>query len=101
MGIRCERESGGKRLSIRVQGRFDFAQQRVFRETYRDVQDQGVEYVVDLSGASYIDSAALGMLLLLREHAEEHGGRVQIQNCNPDVRRVLEIANFQRLFLMS
>ena len=50
--------------------------------------------MVDLSRTSYLDSSALGMLLLLRERCAD----VRVENASDDVRKVLEIANFQRLF---
>lgn len=101
MGIKRSEDSNGKRIVIHVDGRFDFSQQRAFRDAYRDIVDGQVEYVVDLNRASYIDSAALGMLLLLREHAGGDKARVSIQGCSADVRRVLDIANFGRLFKLS
>jgi anti-anti-sigma factor len=45
-----------------------------------------------------MDSAALGMLLLLREHVQSQGGRVTITNCRGQTYDVLQIANFHRLF---
>jgi anti-anti-sigma factor len=101
MGIRRTEESNGKRIVIHVAGRFDFSQQRAFRDAYREVSDRQIDYVVDLKATSYVDSAALGMLLLLREHAGGDKARVGIQGCSPDVRRVLDIANFGRLFKLS
>ncbi len=54
------------------------------------------EYVVDLRGTEYIDSAALGMLLVLRESAGS--ATVRITNSRPAVRKILQIANFNTLF---
>ena len=55
-------------------------------------------YVVDFGKASYITTSALGMLLLLREHAGFDSARVRLVNCAPDVKRVLTIACFEQLF---
>jgi anti-anti-sigma factor len=52
---------------------------------------------VDLERTTYLDSSALGMLLLLKDQS----GDVRIIKTSPDVRRVLEIANFHRLFDVS
>ena len=98
MGIRYTLGDNGKRAVISVSGRFDFAQQRAFRDAYRDLPSGHMNYVVDLKGVTYVDSAALGMLLLLREHAGGDSARVRITGCTPEVRRVLDIANFPRLF---
>jgi len=55
-------------------------------------------YIVDLKDATYLDSSALGMLLLLRDHAGGETAHVRIVNCNPDVRKILTISNFEQLF---
>lgn len=98
MSIECKIEDGGKRLVIVVQGRFDFSQHKSFRDAYRDQTGQVKEYVVDLTQASYLDSSALGMLLLLRERAGDENAKVVIKGATSEVRRVLDIANFGRLF---
>ena len=38
------------------------------------------------------------MLLLLRDHAGGDSADVRIVHCNPDVRKVLSISNFEQLF---
>jgi anti-anti-sigma factor len=83
--------------TIRVKGRFDFSCHGAFRDAYMAAPN-GSDYVVDLGGTSYIDSAALGMLLLLREHAQQQGVRVSLSNVTGQTKEVLQIANFHRLF---
>ena len=82
---------------IKVKGRFDFSCHASFREAYANAPN-GCEFVIDMDEASYMDSAALGMLLLLREHVQQQGGRVSITNCRGQTYDVLQIANFHRLF---
>ena len=82
---------------IKVKGRFDFSCHGAFREAYT-AAPASADFVVDMGEASYIDSAALGMLLLLREHAQQHGTNVSIANCKGQTLEVLQIANFHRLF---
>jgi anti-anti-sigma factor len=82
---------------IKIKGRFDFSCHSMFREAYSRAPN-GCEFVIDMEEASYMDSAALGMLLLLREHVQQQGGRVSIQNCRGQTYDVLQIANFHRLF---
>jgi HptB-dependent secretion and biofilm anti anti-sigma factor len=82
---------------IKINGRFDFSCHSAFREAYSGAAN-GTDFVVDMAEASYMDSAALGMLLLLREHVQQQGGRVTITNCRGQTYDVLQIANFHRLF---
>ncbi len=90
-----------KQVVISINGRFDFGAHQAFRSAYRDLPGLGVEYRVDMSKTQYIDSSALGMLLLLREHAGNDKANVVIVKPSEDVRKVLEIANFQKMFMFE
>ena len=95
--VTCSDQDSGTTRVVAVRGHFDFSVHRSFREAYKD--SQGIEqYLVDLRETIYIDSSALGMLLLLREYAQGQGAAVVIRNASRDVRNILEIANFQKLF---
>lgn len=100
MPIKKSLEDSGRRAVIAVTGRFDFALHAAFREAYRDLAT-GCEVIVDLGEATYMDSSALGMLLLLRDHVGRDTAKVTIRRARDDVRRVLEIANFQMLFKLA
>ena len=91
----------GQELTLRIQGRFDFNSHQAFRDAYQGVDGSPQRYVVDLAGATYLDSSALGMLLLLRDHAGGDRADVRLINCNDDVRKVLSISNFQQLFVID
>lgn len=98
MPIDTRRSDDGQTLTIRVQGRFDFSTHQAFRDAYEHSDPSVQAYVIDLSETTYLDSSALGMLLLLRDHAGGDNARVAIENCNGDVRRILSISNFEQLF---
>jgi HptB-dependent secretion and biofilm anti anti-sigma factor len=98
MSINSTVSGDGKVITIAVSGKFDFQLYDEFRTSYVDTQGTGVDYVVDLSGTDYLDSSALGMLLLLREHAGGEGSKIKISSASPDVKKVLDVANFGKLF---
>ena len=56
------------------------------------------EVAVDLCNVAYLDSSALGMLLMLRDKAKTSGKTVCLANAKGSVRQVLDIANFGKLF---
>ena len=60
-------------VTISIRERFDFGLHKEFRSTYKD-RDSSASYVINMLEVNYIDSSALGMLLLLREHAMKHKG---------------------------
>ncbi|HGY92621.1 MAG TPA: anti-sigma factor antagonist [Planctomycetes bacterium] len=83
---------------IRVSGRLDFSRNTEFRAAYEGTAGEGTHYVLDLTGAQYLDSSALGMLLVFRNFAGGDSADIEIRVKDPNVRRILEIANFQELF---
>ncbi len=87
-------------VTLQLEGRFDFRAHPVFREVTRQALEQpGVRSLeLNLSRVSYLDSAALGMLLMLRDRAQLPDGSVRLCQANADVQRVLDIARFERLF---
>lgn len=101
MAIRTTASADGKEILIQVDGRFDFSCHQEFRHAYQGNGVRPERYVIDLQGAVYLDSSALGMLLLLRDYAGGDEARIRIVNCNDDVRRILTISNFQRLFSIA
>lgn len=96
MPISSTVSSDKKRVMISVTERFDYSLHQPFRDAYRQISNAGMIYSLDLSRANYMDSSALGMILLLKEHAEKHGGSVIISKPHPSVEKVLKIANFDR-----
>ena len=98
MAVEIENAQNGGVVTIKVSDKFDFSLHRTFREAYKNCSTQGVKFEVDLSKADYMDSSALGMLLLLREHVEGLNGNVSIVHPSESVKKVLTVASFDRLF---
>jgi len=108
--IKISVESGNAKIAMA--GRFDFNSHRQFREAYQQVLDNPAvkEIEIDLGAVDYLDSSALGMLLLLREkflagtsHSDgsqktSASNLMALTNCRGVVRQVLEVANFNKLF---
>jgi anti-anti-sigma factor len=91
------------RATLSLAGRFDFSIHRDFRRNYEEILGTpGIRQLdVDLAKVEYIDSSALGMLLLLREKAGGQNIQLKLANAQGSVRQVLEVANFGRLFEIS
>ena len=91
----------GKTVTISIKGRFDFDLHQDFRKAFDHAESGSVTYVIDLAEAEYMDSSALGMLLLLRERAGGDRADISIVNCSPSVNKILTISNFHKLFTVS
>lgn len=91
----------GKELTIVITGRFDFGAHQQFRDAYERAHPKPSAFVIDLQGTTYLDSSALGMLLLLRDHAGGDNAKVKVIHSSTDVRKILAISNFDKLFEIS
>src|SRR5512140_1534435 len=88
------------RAIISLAGRFDFSANGNFRRCCDSALRAILvrELDIDFARVQYLDSSALGMLLILRERAEGVRKRVVLSNCRGAVRQVLDISNFGKLF---
>ncbi|MDK2122668.1 STAS domain-containing protein [Parachitinimonas caeni] len=90
----------GNKATIKLDGHFTFEGHREFKRATNEVVDNHnvTELEIDFEKVDYMDSAALGMLLLLNERM--HGRSVKLINCKGTVRSVLDVANFAKIFTM-
>ncbi len=88
------------RAEIRLVGRFDFNAHREFREAINTALGDTTATAIslDMGAVEYLDSSALGMLLMLRDKAKVGGKTIELANCRGVVKQVLDIANFGKLF---
>ncbi len=93
----------GARAVIKLNGRFDFNAHRDFRLASESVMTRADvrEVQLDMAQVAYLDSSALGMLLMLRDKAKAGNKQLALTNCMRNVKQVLEIANFNKLFDIS
>lgn len=100
MSLNVEVKDHNGRLRLALSGRFDFNSNRDFRKAYEEGlkrHDTG-SIELDFHGVDYMDSSALGMLLLFKERAEEFDRSISLINCQESVREILDVVNFGKLF---
>lgn len=98
MAVITRQSAEGQEVIITLSERFDFTLHKEFRQAYESVKSPRARYIVDLHDTVYMDSSALGMLLLLREYAGGDTADIRIVHCHPSIRTILTIANFHQLF---
>ncbi len=91
------------KATIKLSGRFDFNTHRDFRGAYEPlVADPAIRtVVVDFNDVDYLDSSALGMLLMLRDKLGGANKEIALAGVRGNVKQVLDIANFGKLFQIS
>ncbi len=93
----------GSTVTISLIGKFDSAEHHPFRDAFAPfIKDSSVQLIeINLAEVNYVDSSALGMLLLLRERALVENKKIGLRAPNENVQKILEIANFAKLFSIS
>jgi HptB-dependent secretion and biofilm anti anti-sigma factor len=82
-----------------VRDQLTFADREVF-DTAIDklLARRSATVAVDLGGLDYMDSAGLGMLLTLRDRADQAKAAVKLKRPKGEVRELLTLACFDTLF---
>lgn len=86
-------------FEVHLKGKFTFADRQKFRQVFdmapaNDVSD----VVLDFEEVEFIDSAALGILLLARDDAKKFGVGLIIRKPQGQVKKMFEISRFHDLF---
>lgn len=100
MAMQINVSNEGDKGIVKLAGRFDFNDHRTFKVAYEPLlQQAGLKTLeIDLAGIEYLDSSALGMMMLMRERAQAAGKAVVLSKPGNTVAQILEIANFGKLF---
>jgi len=91
-----EIETIGAEVHIRVLGQFTFNLRQDFRTVFAYLPEQ--RYVLDLSQTEFLDSSAVGLMLMLRDHATENGKGVVIKNASKKLLDILGMVGFDKYF---
>ena len=101
MPITTRHIEGSKQAVIEVQGEFNFDLVMDLREAYLEPDLKPYSVTVDLTECTYMDSAALGAMLIMKSHLGKADGDIVIKVKDPYVLKVLEAAHFEIKFTLS
>lgn len=85
---------------IRIGKTFDFESHKDFRQAVKDVMSKNPHGVqLNFGEVEYLDSSALGMLMLAKHESDAKGASIVISNLdNGHARKVLELVKFDQIF---
>lgn len=103
MAMKCDvsETDGSVTATIKLPNRFDVSTYKDFSESYKEKIGSVSKWCIDMDQCEYLDSSALGMMLVLRERAGGDRTKIDIVHCRPGVKKILETANFGKLFTIS
>ena len=90
--------------SISLPERFDFSFNKSFTEQYQSIlaEPENVgKIVLDFSRVVYLDSSALGMMVLLHRKAKALKISAAVKGMRSSAAEILKMANFQKLYLFE
>lgn len=93
------REAGPHANVITASGELDLAAAPAIRDAVEELTDRGhADIVIDMSGATFIDSTVIGMLVGRLRELRAAGGSIALVCAEPNVLRTLEVAGVERVF---
>jgi anti-anti-sigma factor len=101
MAVNVNLKADTRELTVKISGRFDFSVHQDIRKATEQVTSTIKQVIIDLKATEYVDSSALGMLLVLRDKIGGDKQKVKIINASPEVKKILEIASFDKLFSLA
>ncbi len=88
----------GDTVSINFRGKFGFSDNTEVQKMISEITANNCSLCsIDLSGLDGIDSAGLGMLLLLNDAVQDAGKSLELCNPSGQVKKMLEISKFSEI----
>lgn len=88
--------------AISMDGQFTFSDNMAFRAITEEIAKHSISQVnLDVSNLDYVDSAALGMFLLLREFAQKRHINLTLIGPQGQVKKVFDVSRFDQLFKIA
>lgn len=91
--------ANGDVMELTLKGRFTFADNKTFVGLLDSIANQNFsKIIIDLQKVEFIDSAALGILLLARDRCEKSSMVLLLRNPTGQVKQMFKISKFNDLF---
>ena len=93
-------ENGPQDFTIQLEQSFDFESHKDFRECIKNIIEKNAKKLaIDFSSVEYIDSSALGMLMLAKHETTQHACELKLTNLREGhAKNVLNLVKFDQMF---
>lgn len=96
MDILITRDQGIMRIALT--GKFTYSDGQKFRNALDEIGPETQSLELDFANVEFIDSAGLGMLLVLRDMCHNKNISVTLRSVHGQVEKVFAISKFDQLF---
>jgi anti-anti-sigma factor len=84
-------------VTLKLEGNFTYTQRKAFQDAFKAPGTQNVEHIIiDLSQVAFLDSAALGLLMITHRQLLADKRRLSLAYPQPTVRQIIELANLHK-----
>lgn len=95
--MKITQETQNQKVTLKLEGNFTYTQRKPFQEALKAVDAQNVEHIIiDLSQVAFLDSAALGLLMITHRQLQSEKRRLSLAYPQPTVRQIIELANLHK-----
>jgi len=99
-GIAVEDDGVGAPV-VQLRGDVDITCAAALGDCLSVLTARGGDVVVDLASMRFIDSTGMGALVRGRNMAKQRGAELRLRQPTPDVRKTLELAGLDKVFLIE
>lgn len=96
MHYKMEQDNGN--ATIYMEGQFTFADNQVFKDVLAVAEPPTHAITLNLKDVGFVDSAALGMLLLLKDRCDAKNIQLNLRAPQGQVKKVFDVSRFDQLF---
>ncbi len=83
---------------LSLAGQIGFNDHRMFQGIIKELRSSGASScVIDLNALDHIDSAGLGLLIVLNDSGQEEKINIRIRGAHGQVEQMLELTNFDQI----
>lgn len=96
--MNIQQESARSAAILSLQGEFTFAARRAFVEAVEKAYSTGCRHLIlNLAGVRFVDSAALGVLVVTQHRCNLDRRQFSLVNPQPYVQEIFKLANLDQL----
>lgn len=89
-------------VTFQLEGNFTYNQRRAFQEAIKKACQQNAQHIIiDLSQVGFVDSAALGLLMVTHRQLSAEKRRMTLAHPQPTVKQIIELANLHQIIPMA
>ena len=97
--MHCQTRINENALIITLPARFTFNDNQSFHHVLKSFPTKNIEKIeMDMAGTEFMDSAALGMLLIAKDEAEKAHKPLTLKKPSGYVRKLFQVSKFYEVF---